>query len=313
VGESSLPSVIVNCDDRDNTFKTTNGGVFGLKNGFGRDEFDQYQVGTKCEFGITGVGNRGPVVCQPSSTRPSDRVRMCSDGGLTIDSSSSLSSSDDDDSDNDDELPTSFPRCFPISSSSAIVSDDDSGFGFAAVRGALDQAASSSAVPSGVKASGGVVAARGRDVAVPVRFTVPLTASLEIVWDAILCRGALVVPRLPPNGAAGSKESLIQLLEFAEDQLGCESVFICLPKADAGTGNASSASSFSPSGGGGGGGCGGGPNASSTLVRMFSFLGFDIVDRKDEGAVAALPSIFRSTPQLLEGTVVQYDIEESDF
>ena len=24
VGESSLPSVIVNCDDRDNTFKTTN-------------------------------------------------------------------------------------------------------------------------------------------------------------------------------------------------------------------------------------------------------------------------------------------------
>jgi len=301
VGESSLPSVIVNCDDRHHTFKTTNEGVFGLKNGFGQNEFDQYQVGTKCEFGITGVGNRGPVVGQPSSTRPSDRVRMCSDGGLTIDSSSSFSSSSDDDSDNDDELPSS---------------DDDSGFGFAAVRGALDQAAasSSSSATSGVKSSGGVVAARGRDVAVPVRFTVPLTASMEIVWDAVLCRQALVVPRLPPNGAAGSKESLIQLLEFAEDQLGCESVFICLPKAEVGTGNASSSASSSYPSSGVGGSCGGGgPNATSTLVRMFSFLGFDIVDGRDEGAAAALPSIFRSTPQLLEGTVVQYDIEESDF
>jgi len=283
VGESSLPSVIVNCDDRDNTFKTTNEGVFGLKNGFGQNELD-FQVGTKCEFGITGVGNRGPVVGQSSSSRPSERVRMCSDGGLTIDSSSSLSSSSDDDSeDNDDELPSS---------------DDDSGFGFSAMRGALDQPASSSASSSAVKPGGGVVSIRGRDVAVPVRFTVPLTASLEIVWDAVLCRKALVVSRLPPNGAAGSKESLIQLLEFAEDQLGCESVFICLPKSEVATGNGVGS---------------GGPTATSTLVRMFSFLGFNIVDTKDEGVVHALPSVFRSTPQLIEGTVVQYDIEDSDF
>jgi len=284
VGESSLPSVIVNCDDRDNTFKTTNEGVFGLKNGFGQNELD-FQVGTKCEFGITGVGNRGPVVVgQSSSSRPSERVRMCSDGGLTIDSSSSLSSSSDDDSeDNDDELPSS---------------DDDSGFGFSAMRGALDQPASSSASSSAVKPGGGVVSIRGRDVAVPVRFTVPLTASLEIVWDAVLCRKALVVSRLPPNGAAGSKESLIQLLEFAEDQLGCESVFICLPKSEVATGNGVGS---------------GGPTATSTLVRMFSFLGFNIVDTKDEGVVHALPSVFRSTPQLIEGTVVQYDIEDSDF
>lgn len=283
MGESSLPSVIVNCDDRDNTFKTTNEGVFGLKNGFGQNELD-FQVGTKCEFGITGVGNRGPVVGQSSSSRPSERVRMCSDGGLTIDSSSSLSSSSDDDSeDNDDELPSS---------------DDDSGFGFSAMRGALDQPASSSASSSAVKPGGGVVSIRGRDVAVPVRFTVPLTASLEIVWDAVLCRKALVVSRLPPNGAAGSKESLIQLLEFAEDQLGCESVFICLPKSEVATGNGVGS---------------GGPTATSTLVRMFSFLGFNIVDTKDEGVVHALPSVFRSTPQLIEGTVVQYDIEDSDF
>jgi len=284
VGESSLPSVIVNCDDRDNTFKTTNEGVFGLKNGFGQNELD-FQVGTKCEFGITGVGNRGPVVGQSSSSRPSERVRMCSDGGLTIDSSSSLSSSSDDDSeDNDDELPSS---------------DDDSGFGFSAMRGALDQPATSSASSSAVKpGGGGVVSIRGRDVAVPVRFTVPLTASLEIVWDAVLCRKALVVSRLPPNGAAGSKESLIQLLEFAEDQLGCESVFICLPKSEVATGNGVGS---------------GGPTATSTLVRMFSFLGFNIVDTKDEGVVHALPSVFRSTPQLIEGTVVQYDIEDSDF
>jgi len=294
VGESSLPSVIVSIsDDRDYTFKTTDEGVFGLKNDFGRYEPDPYQVGTKGGFGITGVGNRG-IVGQPSSTRPSERVRMCSDGGLTIDSSSSLSSSDDDDSDNDD-LPSS---------------DDDSGFGFPAIRGAIDQvssspkekSSSSKNVTSGAVGGeiGGVAAARGRDVAVPVRFTVPLTASLEIVWNAIMCRKALIVPRLPSDGAAGSKESLIQLLEFAEDQLGCESVFMCLPKSDFTSGNKPSLS-------------GGSPNATSTLVRMFSFLGFNNVDLKDEASVGSLPSVFRSMPSLVEGTVVQYDIEDSDF
>jgi hypothetical protein len=274
--------VIVSIDDRDNTFKTTNEGVFGLKTGFEQNERDPFHIGDKCGFGITGVGNCGSVG-QPSSTRPIERVRMCSDGGLTIDSSSSLSSSDED-SDNED-LPSS---------------DDDSGFGFAAIRGALDRVSSSSEVaPKSASGPGvGGIAARGHDVAVPVRFTVPLTASLEIVWDAILCRKALVVPRLPPDGAAGSKESLIQLLEFAEDQLGCESVFICLPKAGVEAGNASLA---------------GGPNATSTLVRMFSFLGFTNVDLKAAGVVGSLPSVFRSMPQLVEGTVVQYDIEDSDF
>jgi len=301
VGESSLPSVIVSiCDDRDNTFKTTNEGVFGLKTGFEQNERDPFHIGDKCGFGITGVGNGGSVG-QPSSTRPIERVRMCSDGGLTIDSSSSLSSSDED-SDNED-LPSSFPTfpLFPhlssrLPPSASVVSDDDSGFGFAAIRGALDRVSSSSEVASGPGIGG--IAARGHDVAVPVRFTVPLTASLEIVWDAILCRKALVVPRLPPDGAAGSKESLIQLLEFAEDQLGCESVFICLPKAGVEVGNASLA---------------GGPNATSTLVRMFSFLGFTNVDPKAAGVVGSLPSVFRSMPQLVEGTVVQYDIEDSDF
>lgn len=282
MGESSLPSVIVSiCDDRDNTFKTTNEGVFGLKTGFEQNERDPFHIGDKCGFGITGVGNGGSVG-QPSSTRPIERVRMCSDGGLTIDSSSSLSSSDED-SDNED-LPSS---------------DDDSGFGFAAIRGALDRVSSSEVAPRSASGPGvGGIAARGHDVAVPVRFTVPLTASLEIVWDAILCRKALVVPRLPPDGAAGSKESLIQLLEFAEDQLGCESVFICLPNAGVEAGNASLA---------------GGPNATSTLVRMFSFLGFTNVDLKAAGVVGSLPSVFRSMPQLVEGTVVQYDIEDSDF
>jgi len=284
VGESFLPSVIVSiCDDRDNTFKATDEGVLGLKNDFGQNEPDPFHG----VFGITGVGSQRKAVGEPSSTRPSERVRMCSDGGLTIDSSSSLSSSDDDDSDNDD-LPSS---------------DDDSGFGFSAIRGALthvssslDGASSSSKnATSGAESAGvgGVAVARGRDVAVPVRFTVPLTASLEIVWEAILCRKALIVPRLPSDGAAGSKESLIQLLEFAEDQLGCESVFICLPKGDFASGD--------------------GMKSTPTLVRMFSFLGFNNVNLKDRALVESLPSVFRSMPALVEGTVVQYDIEDSDF
>ena len=89
---------------------------------------------------------------------------------------------------------------------------------------------------------------------------------------------------------------MIQLLEFAEDQLGCESVFICLPEG----GFASES-------------VGGGPNATATLVRMFSFMGFDTVDLKDEESVEALPSCFRSVPSLLEGIVVQYNIDDSEF
>jgi len=291
VGESSLPSVIVSIiDDRVNTLKTTDEGVSGLKNCLGRNEQRTRipECGPECGpeygFGITGVGSGGDSVFDgksSSSTYPrssSERVRMCSDGGLTIDSTSSLSSDEDGDSDSED-LPSS---------------DDDSGFAFASVRGALDQVASSSGVAATSGVGVGVV--RGHDVAVPVRFTVPLTSSLEIVWDAILCRKALIVPRLPTDGASGSKESLIQLLEFAEDQLGCESVFICSSKAAVAPGN-------NPNNN----------NTTSTLVRMFSFLGFSIVDMKDDGVVGQLPSVFRSMPLLAEGTVMQYDIEDSDF
>ena len=98
-------------------------------------------------------------------------------------------------------------RCHHLLSSYFVFSDDDSGFGFAGIRGALNQVSSSSgAVTKATAVATGDAVRGGRDVAVPVRFTVPLTASLEIVWDAILCRKALIVPRLPPNGAAGSKE-----------------------------------------------------------------------------------------------------------
>lgn len=275
MGESFLPSVVVSVsDDHENTFK----GVLGLKNGFGRNEQDFYPIGTKGGFGITGVGNGENVGQSPSTPR----IRMQSDGGLTIDSTSSASTSDDE-SDSDD-LPSS---------------DDDSGFGFAAVRGALSQVSSARDGASSLakNVGPGVLAACNQDAAVPVTFTVPLTASLEIVWDAILCCKALIVPKLPTRGAAGSKESLIQLLEFAEDQLGCESVFICLPNGGFASENAS----------------GGGPNATATLVRMFSFMGFNTVDLKDEESVEALPSCFRSVPSLLEGIVVQYDIDDSEF
>merc|ERR1711970_1094232 len=90
VGESSLPSVIVSIsDDRDYTFKTTDEGVFGLKNDFGRYEPDPYQVGTKGGFGITGVGNRG-IVGQPSSTRPSERfIRAQRHGRVSLRTGSS--------------------------------------------------------------------------------------------------------------------------------------------------------------------------------------------------------------------------------
>lgn len=279
MGEFSFPSVIVSIDDRVNTYKPSSEGVSGLKDGFGLGNGDgiRLPIEIKSGFGITGVG--GGVV------RPglSERTRMTSDGGLTIDSASSASSSDDEDSDGE-SLPSS---------------DDDSGFGLRTLRSAIGQVANGSKGGSNAAtALSGI--AEPHQVVVPVKFTVPLTASLSIVWEAFLSGKSLVVPRLPNDGNSGSKESLIQLLEFAEDQLGCESVFICLPKVVSGPGTRGIASPGGTSG------------ATSHLARMFAFLGFTVV-ANDHHGVDSLPAVFQTMPGLLEGTIMQYEIGDEDI
>lgn len=291
VGEFSHPSVIVNInDDRDKTFKTTDEGVFGLKNRYvlGPNGQDLLRGGDHLEgaFGIVGVGVPGKGVAPSCGKDAHERTRMASDGGLT--NYSSASSSGDEESDSE-EHPTS---------------DDDSGFAFAsAFRGCLDDAVASGGGVDGAVAArhygpGGSAAG---DAAVPVRFTVPLTSSLEIAWDALLWRQSLIVTRLPAEGANGSKESLIQLLEFAEDQLGCDSVFIFLPKTAPGPG---STTTCAPSTG---------MTSTMALIRMFSFLGFTNVKTKDQEILAKIPKSVQATPGLLDGTIMVYDIGDFDF
>lgn len=62
-------------------------------------------------------------------------------------------------------------------------------------------------------------------------FTVHLSGGHKVTWETILTRGNLYVE--VPNGILpeGSKESLITLLEYAEEKLCCDHVILCFCKS----------------------------------------------------------------------------------
>lgn len=52
-------------------------------------------------------------------------------------------------------------------------------------------------------------------------------------WDALLWRGRLYVEVSARALAAGSKEAFVAMLEYAEEELACEHVVVCLEKEKA--------------------------------------------------------------------------------
>lgn len=83
-----------------------------------------------------------------------------------------------------------------------------------------------------------------------VSFRCPLSDEKEVEWKTLLIDGTLYVDVPASMLPEGSRDSLISLLEFAEEKLECEKVFVCFKKDR---------------------------TDRAALMRVFMFLGFKVV------------------------------------
>lgn len=83
-----------------------------------------------------------------------------------------------------------------------------------------------------------------------VSFKCPLSEEKEVEWKTLLVNGTLYVDIPASMLPEGSRDSLVSLLEFAEEKLECEKVFVCFKKDR---------------------------KDRSALMRVFMFLGFTVV------------------------------------
>lgn len=83
-----------------------------------------------------------------------------------------------------------------------------------------------------------------------VSFKCPLSEEKEVEWKTLLINGTLYVDIPTSMLPEGSRDSLVSLLEFAEEKLECEKVFVCFKKDR---------------------------KDRVALMRVFMFLGFSVV------------------------------------
>lgn len=83
-----------------------------------------------------------------------------------------------------------------------------------------------------------------------VSFKCPLSDEKEVEWKTLLVDGTLYVDIPAQIMPEGSRDSLVSLLEFAEEKLECEKVFVCFNKDR---------------------------KDRAALMRAFMFLGFTVV------------------------------------
>jgi ornithine decarboxylase antizyme 1 len=83
-----------------------------------------------------------------------------------------------------------------------------------------------------------------------VSFKCPLSEEKEVEWKTLLVNGTLYVDIPSSVLPEGSRDSLVSLLEFAEEKLECEKVFVCFKKDR---------------------------KDRAALMRAFMFLGFTVV------------------------------------
>jgi len=67
---------------------------------------------------------------------------------------------------------------------------------------------------------------------IKITFKISPVAGLEVRWDTTLLNQSLYLELAPGILPDGSKESLVTLLEYAEEKLKCKNVVICFDKAN---------------------------------------------------------------------------------
>lgn len=88
-----------------------------------------------------------------------------------------------------------------------------------------------------------------------VSFKCPLSEEKEFEWKTLLVNGTLYVDVPASMLPEGSRDSLISLLEFAEEKLECEKVFVCFKKDR---------------------------KDRAALMRVFMFMGFSVVSPENK-------------------------------
>ena len=81
-------------------------------------------------------------------------------------------------------------------------------------------------------------------------FKCPLSEEKQVEWNTLLVNGILYVDIPTSVLPEGSRDSFVSLLEFAEEKLECEKVFVCFKRNRADR---------------------------AALMRVFMFLGFTVV------------------------------------
>ncbi|XP_046555725.1 LOW QUALITY PROTEIN: ornithine decarboxylase antizyme 1-like [Haliotis rubra] len=115
-------------------------------------------------------------------------------------------------------------------------------------------------------------------VAANLCFKIRPVECLEVTWETVLLDGKLYVELPCGILPEGSKESLVSLLEYAEDRLKCSHVILCFKKNRADRVN---------------------------LLRVFSFLGFSVVPPGD-------PLVPKVEDLMFMVYVIEEDSDEGD-
>jgi len=111
-------------------------------------------------------------------------------------------------------------------------------------------------------------------------FKISPVAGLEVCWETTLMNKCLYMELAPGILPEGSKESLVTLLEYAEDKLKCKSVIICFDKCS---------------------------SDRVSLLRVFNFFGFQMLPPHHELVTKPLSHLI-----FMAYTIEDDDTEESE-
>lgn len=105
------------------------------------------------------------------------------------------------------------------------------------------------------------------DQPVRIDFELRLTESTAAVWETVFWEKRLYIAVEAVCGQLpqASKEGFVSLLEFAEEELGCTDIIVCIPKTS---------------------------NERAALMKTFMFLGFELLPPGHELVPPATDKIF---------------------